>query len=326
MRLRQVDLNLLNVFDTVMRYRSVAQAAEHLALSPSAISHALSRLRHALKDELFVRDEHGMTPTPRALELAATVHDGLALLERALTATPFTPADSIRTFRIAAGDYACAFLLPALVVRLRQVAPAVDLRIMPVNRTDVGRQLQTGAVDLVIGWFETLPEGLRRRHLLCERGSLVVRDGHPLAQGPLTLERVIGFPHIVVELTGEEDIRSDGFHDDRGLVRRVWMERLVLHTRERGGPAARVAVSVPHFTSIPFMLRDTDLVATLPARLATWAAAAGGLITLPPLLSPQSIDIEMVWHARRDEDAGLAWLINELDNAVQGGAEEASFA
>lgn len=326
MRLRQVDLNLLNVFDTVMRYRSVTQAAEHLALSPSAVSHALGRLRHALKDELFVRDERGMTPTPRALELAATVHDGLALLERALTTVPFAPAQSIRTFRIAAGDYACAFLLPALVARLRRVAPAVDLRIMPVNRTDVGRQLQTGAVDLVIGWFETLPEGLRRRHLLCESGALMVRAGHPLADGPLTLERVASFPHIVVELTGEEDIRTDGFYDDRGLIRRVWMERLVLHTREQSSPAARVAVSVPHFTAIPFMLRDTDLVATLPARLAAWAVASGGLVALPPLLSPHTIDVEMVWHARRDEDPGLVWLIAELAAAVHGDAEEPSFA
>lgn len=326
MRLRQVDLNLLHVFDTVMHTRSVAAAADRLALSPSAVSHALGRLRHALKDDLFIRDERGMTPTPRAIELAAKVHDGLSLLEQALTTTPFAPEDSIRSFRIAAGDYACAFLLPPLVARLRRLAPAIDLRITPVNRTDVGRQLQTGAVDLVLGWFETLPETLRRRHLLRESGAIVVRAGHPLTQEPLTLERAAAFPHVVVELTGEEDLRSDGFYDDRGLIRRVWMERLVLHAREQGAPAARVAVSVPHFTAIPFLLRDTDLVASLPMRLAQWAAASGDLVALPPLLASPTVDIDIVWHGRRDEDGGLTWLIDQLAQAVQEGAEGDSVA
>lgn len=326
MRLRQVDLNLLHVFDTVMRTRSVAMAAEQLALSPSAVSHALGRLRQALKDELFIRDEGGMTPTPRAFELAATVHDGLSLLERALTTGPFTPAESIRSFRIAAGDYACAFLLPPLVARLQRQAPAIDLRITPVNRTDVGRQLQSGAVDLVIGWFGSLPAELRRRQLLRETGVLVVRQGHPLTEAPLTLARVAAFPHVVVELIGEEDLRGDGFYDDRGLVRRVWMERLVLHSRSQESPAARVAVSVPHFTAIPFLLRDTDLVATLPKRIADWATSSGGLATLDPILASPAVDVEMVWHRRQDEDGGLAWLREQLATSMQEDAEGSSVA
>jgi DNA-binding transcriptional LysR family regulator len=314
MRLRQVDLNLLNVFDAVMRHRSVAAAAEQLSLSSSAVSHALGRLRLALKDELFVRDDRGMTPTPRALELSGSVRDGLALLERALSTVPFVPASSIRSFRIAAGDYACAFILPALVRRLAHLAPDIDLRVMPVNRTDVGRQLTTGTVDLVIGWFETLPEELRRRRLMREGGVLVVRAGHPLTESA-TRDEIFGFPHAVVELTGEDDVRSDGFHDDRGLVRRVWMERVVLQARGSSDVAARVAVSVPHFMALPFLLRDTDLVATLPVRVARRAVADGSLVMLDPSLEPNVIDVEMVWHGRADADAGLAWLMEELTAA-----------
>jgi DNA-binding transcriptional LysR family regulator len=326
MRLRQVDLNLLNVFDAVMRHRSVSTAAEQLALSPSAVSHALGRLRLALKDELFIRDERGMTPTARALELSGSVRDGLALLERALSAAPFVPAESIRGFRIAAGDYGCAFILPALLRRLARTAPAINLRMMPVNRTDIGRQLATGAVDLVIGWFEILPKELRRRPLLREGGVLVVRAGHPLTESALSRDELFSFPHAVVEMTGEDDVRSDGFHDDRGLVRRVWMERVMLQARSDRDMAARVAVSVPHFTALPFLLRETDLVATLPVRLAKQAVAAGGLVMLDPALEPNVVDIEMVWHARSDTDAGLAWLAEELAAACAALEDEAPTA
>ncbi len=312
MRLSQLDLNLLNVFDAVMRHRRVTEAAEALALSPSAVSHALSRLRRVLNDELFVRDDEGMTPTPRALELASDVRHGLALLERALDTGPFQPGQSARTFRIAAGDYASAFLLPPLVQRLGRVAPHVNLRVVPVNRTDIGRMLNTGAVDLVIGWFDALPQELCRRVVLREDGGLVVSAGHPLAEGPLTLERIYAFPHLVVDLTGEEELSRDGFYEDRGLVRRVWMDRVVLQSRAQPGDAARVALRLPHFMAVPHFLRGSDLVATLPGRLARWATADGSLIFLGPVLSPETVDIEAVWHSRAETDQGLAWLVGTL--------------
>lgn len=180
MELGNVDLNLLHVFDAVMQHHSVAQAAQLLSLSPSTVSHALGRLRLALRDELFVRDDAGMRPTPRALELAAPVRGSLALLEQALATAPFVPADSIRTFRLAAGDYVCAVILPGLVRRLARLAPQVDLKIASVNRLDVGRQLDSRTVDVVADWFDTLPTSLRRTPLLRERVALVVRRGHPL--------------------------------------------------------------------------------------------------------------------------------------------------
>ncbi len=325
MRLRQVDLNLLNVFDAVMRHRSVTEAAEELALSPSAVSHALTRLRHTLKDELFIRDERGMIPTPRALDLSSMVRDGLALLERALAPATFRPEESDRCFRIAAGDYTCTFLLPALMARLRQVAPSVDLRIVPMSRPDIGRLLNAGTVDLALGWFHQVPDDLRRRLLLRESGGIVVRQGHPLTEAPMTLERVALYPHAVVDLTANEDERRDGFFDDRGLVRRVWMEQIILHARQVGAGRPRVAVSVPHFTALPFMVQETDLVATMPGRMARWAVASQGLVFLGPLLGgPQQVDIDMVWHQRGEHDPGLQWLIDELAGSVQQDAEELS--
>jgi DNA-binding transcriptional LysR family regulator len=318
MNLRNVDLNLLHVFDAVMKHRSVAQAAQLLSLSPSAVSHALGRLRHALKDELFVRGEAGMQPTPRALELAAPVRGSLALLEQALVAAPFVPAESIRTFRLATGDYVCALILPALVQRFAQRAPHIDLKISPVNRLDVARQLDGRAVDVVVGWFDSLPAGLRRKPLVQERGVLVVREGHPLTQRVVTAEHLFDFPHVVVELTGTQDMRDDGFLDDHGVVRRVWMERVVLEARGRPDLSARVAVSVPHFAAVPPLLRMSDMVATLPLRLAQSEVSRAGLVMLDPSLEPGTIMVEAVWHSRDDGDRGLCWLLDELVAASAG--------
>jgi DNA-binding transcriptional LysR family regulator len=315
MNLRQVDLNLLHIFDAVLQTRNVGAAAERLGLSASAVSHALKRLRHALKDELFLRDETGMQPTPRALELAAPIHDGLALLARALATAPFVPRDSIRTFRIAAGDYACALILPPLVRRLAEKAPQVDLKITPVNRLDVGRQLETGSVDFVVGWFSDLPPELRRKPLMRESGAFVVRDGHPLAAGEVAQEGIFEFPHIVVALTGAEDPQAGGFIEDRGLVRRAWMERAVLQAWEHGDLSARVAISVPHFSAVAPLLRASDMIAMLPLRLARQAVAQGGLVMLDQSLETGSIEIEAAWHSRGDSDQGVTWLLNEVAEA-----------
>src|SRR6516225_5214675 len=163
--IRMVDLNLFRVFDAMMLHRSVRDASQILSVTPSAVSHALNRLRQTIGDELFIPSESGMQPTRRALELAAAVRQGLEMFESALKAKPFVPAEAVRTFRIAASDNTSVVVLPTLVKRLAKSAPHVDLRVFPLNRLDVVRQLERGQVDLVIGWFGELPAGLRRATL-----------------------------------------------------------------------------------------------------------------------------------------------------------------
>jgi DNA-binding transcriptional LysR family regulator len=312
MRSRRVDLNLLHVFDAVMRDRSLTKAAKTLEVTPSAVSHALTRLRHILKDELFLRDGVEMRPTPRALEIAGLVRGSLTALEQVLAQTPFLPAESARSFRLAGGDYGGVLILPRLAARLGRVAPHLDLQVVPVNRIDIGHQLDRGGVDIVFGWFDTLPPDARRRPLLTESGVFVVRAGHPLTQAPLTPERLFGFPHLVVDLTGAPLLRQDGFLDDGGLVRRVWMAYSLLEAERRGDLAARVALTVPHFGMVGPIIRRTEMVATLPERLARQAAAAGGITVLDPLEEPAPVTLEAVWHARGDHDAGLQWLLAQI--------------
>jgi len=317
--LRMVDLNLFRVFDAMMLHRSVRKASQVLSVTPSAVSHALNRLRQTIDDELFIAGEFGMQPTRRALELAAAVREGLENFELALTAKPFVPAAAVRTFRIAASDNTSVVILPPLVKRLAKSAPHVDLRVFPLNRLDVVSELEKGEVDLVIGWFGELPGSMRRATLYQEEEAIVVRAGHPLTQGKVTIENMFEFSHVVVELTGTEEHTADGFMYDKGFAHRVWIERALLEFQDKKiDLVGRVAVCVPHFAVVPPLLQATDMLATLPRRLALWTVAHFPLVLLDLPYTPKTVDVEMVCDQRADRDKGLQWLIDELVASMSG--------
>lgn len=305
---QNIDLNLIRVFDVVMRHRSVSAAGRELGVTASAVSHALSRLRQALGDELFVSVGTGMQPTARALDLAPSIRGGLAHIDEALAAQPFRPDGSVRTFRVAASDYFAVVVLAPLIRELMRVAPEIQLRVFPFSRLDLVRHLDENRLDLVLGWFEALPPHVRRQTIASEPEAVVVRSGHPLAQGQVTRERLFAFPFLVVELTGTDEQDEDGFLDDRGVRRRVWIDRLVLGTGKDAGLVGHVAVSLPHYSAVPAILEDTDLVATMPLRLALPAITEGRLVRLESPLEPLTVMVEMIWHERSDHDPGLFWL------------------
>jgi DNA-binding transcriptional LysR family regulator len=318
MSLERIDLNLFRVFEAILHERSVAGAARVLGVTPSAVSHALSRLRRALGDELFLQGEGGMEPNARALELAPSVRGGLTLLEDALASRPFVAEESARTFRISASDYGTAAILAGLIERLGGANPMLQLRIFPYSRVDVIRHLDEGRLDLVIGWFGELPPRMRRTHLLVEKEAVVVRPGHPLTEGPVALERLLEFQYVVVEATGTEDQPSDGFIDERGVWRRVWIDRLLLENSAKDKDVVgHVAVSLPHYAAVPEILAATDMVATLPERLARRAMDNGTLVILDLPYEPLNVDVEAVWHQRAERDSGVQWLLKELVTTVQ---------
>ncbi|HEY9100640.1 LysR family transcriptional regulator [Chitinimonas sp.] len=313
MALRRVDLNLFRVFEAVMRHRSIRAASRELHITPSAVSHALSRLRVSLGDNLFVASETGMEPTARALELAPHVRGGLERIDAALRSASFEPAQSMRTFRIAASDYACSVVLPQLVAQVARSAPQIDIRVFPFSRLDTIRQLDDGRIDIVIGWFNDLPQRMHRK-LICEDNeALVVRRGHPLASGELSRERLLAYPHVVVELTGSNEPTQDGFLQDLGVSRRVWVERLLLELGggDAEGLVGRAAVSVPHYASVLPLIEASDMVATLPRRYVQAAAEQGRVAVLDIPFEPLIGRLEAIWHQRGEQDEGLQWLIGE---------------
>src|SRR5580704_3289086 len=197
MHLTNLDLNLPRVFDVLLEERSVTRAGARLGLTPSAVSHALSRLRYHLGDELFRRDAQGMKPTRRALEIGPSLHSALGQLQSALTPADFDPASSDHRFSVVAGAYACAVLMPAVVAELQAKAPDVLLQITE-NPPDLVEQLDSRQVDFVVGSFDSAPERFARERLMIEALAWVVRAGHPLCDGPASLEALVSTPHVVV--------------------------------------------------------------------------------------------------------------------------------
>ena len=318
-QMRMIDLNLFRVFDAVMHYRSVREASRMLSVTPSAVSHALRRLRQALQDELFISTESSMQPTRRALEVAPAVREGLKNLELAFVAKESAGTEALRTFHIAATDYACMVILPRLVRRLAPDAPRVALQVSACNRWDAADRLQTGCYDLVIGSLNRLERRLRHWKLLSEDHVLVVRNTHPLTHGELTKERLLAFSQVSVEPIGDEEIELVSLIGEERSPKTTFLDSAILGSSEEmtrlGG---RPAVRVPHFAAVVPLLQLTDMVAILPRRLARLAAADAGIGLLDlPYPSPR-LEIEMLWHPRADYDQGLQWLLSELVSAVDG--------
>ena len=162
-----LDLNLLRLFDALAEERSVTRAGARLGLTQSAVSHALNRLRHTLQDELFVRGPDGMRATARAEEIAPRLRQGLHQLQLALSPSTFTPADSQRRFAIVAGAYACTVLMPGVVARLRQSAPAAELWLLSPGAS-LGEDILSGRVELAIGSFGRASDRFDRETLFRE--------------------------------------------------------------------------------------------------------------------------------------------------------------
>jgi DNA-binding transcriptional LysR family regulator len=268
-----------------------------------------------LNDPLFTLADTGMAPTPRALELAPTINEGLQRFTDAIRTKAFDPARSARTFRIAMSDYAAMALLPLIVDRIGKTGPNINLRIFPLSRLDLVANLDGGQVEMAVGWFGNLPKRMRRMPALVESETLVVRAGHPLTAEEITMERLFAFPHVV-ELTGSEERPEDGFIEEQGGERRVWIERLLLEQgNEKNGLVGRVAISLPHYSAVANLVGRSDMVATLPRSIAIREAAREQLVMLELPYDPLQVTVEAVWHERGDQDAGLQWFVGEVRQA-----------
>lgn len=313
MDLWRFDLNLLLVFDAVMRERSVMRASRHLHLTQSAVSHALNRLRHALGDELFVRDVGGVRPTPRALEIAGPISEALKTIRRSLSPPIFDPACARHTLAIAASDYVTVALLPSFVAAMQQEAPGVDLQIFPIGRTDLAAQLDSGRLDLAVSWFDHVPSRYIRTPLFEEKEVLVVAKGHELTRGEVTIERLLQVPHLVVHFTGLGEGGENGFIDERGLKRRARIERglteraLMDAAAERNEPGLRIALTVPNYLAVPELLAGSEMVATLPRSLALLTARHCDLVMLEPPYQYAPVAVEAVWHELNRDNAVHRW-------------------
>jgi len=293
MNVQDVDLNLLRVFDAVLRQKSVTGAAAGLGLTQPAVSNALSRLRGLFDDALFVRTPAGMDATPFARELGEPVRQALALLDSALAHGPgFDPQTSTRAFRFYMSDLGQIEFLPPLIERAQRVAPGVRLEAVALDVEDIGAALAAGALDLAVGFLPGLGPPVRRQPLFRDPYVCLMRADHPTIRKTLSRKQFLEASHALVSYRGGH--------------------RVIEEALDRAGLSRRIALRVPHFTVVPMVLARTDLILILPQRVARVYERQGNFKSLPPPVAIPPADVGVHWHERFDADPGNRWLRDQL--------------
>ncbi len=305
MDLRNTDLNLLPVFEALLRTQSVTGAGRLIGLSQPAMSYALARLREQFADPLFIRAGRVMLPTPRAQELAVPIAEVLDGLRRRVFANPtFDPALAGRAFTVCLTDVGGLVFLPALLKRLRELAPDTVLHSRQLPALELVAALETGEVDIAIGYFPDLPGSLMQQRLYERSYVCAFREAHPEIGNELTLKQYVALDHAVVR----SPVRV---HEtvDRALARRRMSRRVVL--------------SVPHYIVIPSILEQTDLVSTVPAEIGAVFARFARIRMVPLPVRVPNVVLRQYWHPRYQQDAANRWLrglVSELFAEPRGGS------
>jgi DNA-binding transcriptional LysR family regulator len=287
--LSKLDLNLLVVLQVLLEEQSVTRAGQRLGRTPSALSHALGRLRDTFGDPLLVRAGQGLVPTPAAEALREPLELTLRQVEVLLQRGSFNPARALRSFRLIASDYLQRVALVPALPGLRAEAPGVQLRVLPVP-SDLEAELATGRADLALGVSLSAPPGLRARLLARDRFVCLARP--EVWAGGADPKAWAVLPHVQVSPSGRPGGPVDEALAALGLRRRV-------------------VVCLPHFLAAVELVARTDLILTLPERLARELAGPGLQAHVPPVeLAP--IEIMGLWHPRVHADPGHRWLRDRL--------------
>src|SRR4051812_10202648 len=180
MSFNRFDLNLFRAFDAVMEERSVLRASQRICLSPTAVSHALARLRDLLDDELFIRTPAGMRPTARALAMAPLIREAWKSLEAAIDCPKFEPHKSAKRFTIAVSDFIATLMMPDLLTLLRREAPLIDLVVRPDSWIDLAEEMDLGQIDAAVGVFSDVPTRFGSNSLFAYDDVLITSSSRQL--------------------------------------------------------------------------------------------------------------------------------------------------
>ncbi|PAJ82269.1 LysR family transcriptional regulator [Burkholderia ubonensis] len=291
--LRRLDLNLLLVFDALYRHRSVAAAANELAMSPSALSHALARLRTAIGDALFVRLGNEMQPTVRADDIATWAGDALDAMSKGLArARRFDPARSERTFVFAATDYTAFAVLPAFIARIQHVAPQLRFRVVHSDRKISTDELAAGRIDFALGYHEEAAAdtpGIEEFDWFSDDYVVIASERHPQVRRRLTLEQYLAARHVVVT----------PWNETRGVVDYV-LDRL--------GFARQVAVQLPSVLAAPFIIAESGLLMTVPNRAAQALRHAAPIRIFPAPFEIPRYTLKVYSHAKHARTDAHRWI------------------
>ena len=298
----RLDLNLLRVFDALMQEGHLTRAAERLHLSQPAVSNALARLREQLGAPLFVRNARGMTPTAQALALHGPVRAALRLLQDGLAPeAAFEPQRAEQRFHLAMNDYAQFALLPSLLASVREQAPLLVLQVEPDAADTLPLRLAAGTLDLALDYLHFEAPELCYQALHQEDLVVIARRNHPALSrtGRISLARYEAAQHVTIPPRA-----------GRGSP----LEIVLGSAKVR----RRMGLFVPGYMAIPGVVAASDLLGTIPRRLADACAATLPLAVAPLPFAMPPVQVSLIWHRQQDGNRGLQWLRQQIVDAVAG--------
>lgn len=297
--MRKADLNLLVIFDAIMREGSMTRAAQQLAMTQPAVSNAVARMRLTWGDPLFTKQGRGIVPTPHAQTMWQQARPHLDHLREMVNPEPFNSADARRIFRIGAADLNAGLLWRGLRRHAEQHAPGIGFHAVPNAHVNTEAQLINAEIDLAItGGKGSQNQHLRTEPLLDSHYVCAMRPDHPLATNPMSVAAYAAADHLMVSLTGDATSEVDDRLKAQGLNRTV-------------------AMTVNHFSLVAALLMDSHLISTVPYEAVAEHASRGALIVQRPPIDLPPITLAVVWHERSDRDAGHRWLREQIQTVAQ---------
>lgn len=292
--LRDFDLNLLVIFANIMEQRSISKVANELGLSPSAVSHALARLRLMLNDQLFYRTAKGLEPTDRARELIVQVEDGLSYLSSAISAQQqFVPAESKRVFSMQVANYVSGFFLPSFSQRIREEAPNVTIDILPFSISTESSEWDRVDAQIRLTPGRLKPKAVRSKRLMADDVVVLMRPDHPSASEPMTPELYARLPHVKLSQASTGTTVIDDALAGRGFER---------HS----------ALIVSSWDAIPDILMKTDLIAIAPRRLLALDPRLKHFKSAPLPLEEVVFSFDLCWDQNSEKESGHKWLCETI--------------
>jgi len=285
---RNLDLNLLLVFDAVMSERNLRKAGEKLGRSQPSISQAVARLRDLTGDQLFDRSTTGVIPTARAEILWTEIRDPLAQIRQTFTPSVFSPGKLVGESVFGLSDDVRILYWSRLAQRVHNAAPDMTLRAIDTNHTSVWQDLKRGKFDLALTVAGQPPPGFGAKILFQDQFCLLTT---PHAEPPRTLEAYADCKHLALVFTDEQPAYADEAVGAHGLSRNV---------------VARVS----RFDALPGLIESLDAVVALPSAIAEYFAQTYNLVTHPlPIELPPAI-LKLCWNEKNRNDLKHTWLRN----------------
>jgi DNA-binding transcriptional LysR family regulator len=293
----RVDLNLIKVFIAIYESNSVTQAAARLFLTQPTVSFSLAKLRDTFQDTLFVRGANGMMPTVVAELAYARFKVAIDHIDSAIEISRgFAPETSSHRFRVAMTALGMLIFMPLIMRRIEQEAPGVEIEVVQVAVSELDGWLATGKADVVLGNLPALEATTRSVMLFSERYACLLRENHPTIGETLDLPAFVQARHVLVTPP------FSGHHLEDSL------QQLGIHRK--------IALQLPHFTLLPQLISETDLVITLPSRVAKMFLSYGNLRMLEIPVAIPYFEVKMYWHAQHAEKAAHCWLRNMLSETL----------